>query len=654
MKNYLFAILGLLLWNCQRDPLLIDAVEIPNNNMNFFARAANENQKPDQHTQIILGQQLINPYSVANMQNAFDYYNDVVSNSPFTGMQVSATHYYIKLNPQSEADLEAIDNLDNESNADTPVLHDYPLDYDVVQEGDYYVMPQNEDDLYHSLYTVIPVGYKMPSGVQYDVIEELYQPTDDEYDVETVSLFFADWQDDLEADGISLTEESLPEYLNGQQGLMAMASNNKFYPSGKITLENTGTNLTEGLMKAEISYGRVFWWHYTYTDNNGNFNGTAKKYRGDVQIRAKWRGNTATIRKTWNEVLGIAVSDYLMTVNKNTTGTTKHIPYSTFASNGNHLWTKGTVNNGLRKYVDYCNTYGISNTISNANVWAWEGAKESGATPMLYKYQQLPLMASFANIGEAPLWNVLNNFTTGFTINLVPKHLRPDQIYTGVNPRSNETRSDSRRIHQLIFHEAAHYSHAAKTGATYWAQLFASELSNIHFTSAMDPYQNGASPSLQTGARIGLGEGWATFAEFSVTHFYYSSSIVSTNTGRSRQQMGVVNGILEGFSIYDRPMTSTRYDDRSWFAHGLMVDLMDVGRNNGTFDPSVHRSGTGTQLNYILDEVSIQSVSQYNLAPIFSRLTSSVHSAADLKAPLQSAYPAQSSQINTLFQHYGY
>jgi hypothetical protein len=84
------------------------------------------------------------------------------------------------------------------------------------------------------------------------------------------------------------------------------------------------------------------------------------------------------------------------------------------------------------------------------------------------------------------------------------------------------------------------------------------------------------------------------------------------------------------------------------------VLIADVGRNNGTFDPSVHRNGSGTQLNYILDEVSIQSVSQYNLAPVFSRLTSSVHSATDLKNPLLSAYPAQSSQINILFQHYGY
>lgn len=46
MKKYLFASDGLFLWNSQRDTELIEMVEVPNNNFNFLARAANENQKP--------------------------------------------------------------------------------------------------------------------------------------------------------------------------------------------------------------------------------------------------------------------------------------------------------------------------------------------------------------------------------------------------------------------------------------------------------------------------------------------------------------------------------------------------------------------------------------------------------------------------------
>lgn len=644
-------LISLMICSCQTD-VLQDQNEI-SNGADLTARAGNENNKPDVHTKIVLGDKLKNAYSVKNMQIAFDYYNGTVANSQFAGKVVEATHYYVEITPETEADLETLNRLDDESETDTPVLHDHPVDYEVLVEGDYYIDPQNEEDLYHPIYTTIPVDYQLPAGIKYRVLDDLYEPTEEEYVVETVSLYFTDWKDDLESDGIIITSaDDLKNYVTNPPQA-ALKSSNKFYPTGSITIKNTGTGITEGLMKAEISYGRVFWWHYTYTNNSGNFSGTAKKYRGNVQIRAKWRGETATIRKTWNEVLGFFVSDYLMTLNKNNNGSNHYIDYTTFANHGNHLWAKGTVNNGLRKYVDYCNTYGIANTISHANVWAWEGNKESGATPMLYKYQQLPLMSSFANIGQANFWHNLTNILSGFTINLVPKHLRPDQIYSGLNPRSYETESDSRRIHQLIFHESGHYSHASKVGASYWAQLFAAEISNIHLHGG-DPYYDGSSPSLQAAARIGLGEGWATLTEYYVTHSYYKSSIITTSAGKSRQSASVAQGFLEGFNICDRPMNVTRYDDRSWFAHGLMVDLMDVGRNNGTLDPSIHRNGNAGFLNNVLDEVTLQTGNQFNLSPIFSKLTSSVNSAADLKNPLMSSNPGQSTQINTLFQNYGY
>lgn len=648
---FLAIVLFLSVFSCKDDfAEMQDEETFKQENFAISAKVSNSNNMPDVHTKIVLGNKLDNPYSVVNMQSAFDYYNNNVSNSEFDGREIAATHYYIKITPNTVEELEIINSLDDESNIDTPVLHDHPVDYEVLQEGDYYVDPTNEEDLYHPIYTTIPVNYQLPDGINYEILEELYEPTDDEFKVETVSLYFAQWNDDLEADNIILNnEDELQEYLTTT---ISQKSSNKFYPSGKITIENTGTALKEGLMKAEISYGRVFWWHYTYTDNLGNFNGTAKKYRGNVEIRAKWRGNTATIRKSWNEVLGFAVSDHLMTLNKNNNGAEKYLEYSNFNGLNNHKWAKGTVNNGLRKYVDYCNSNGITNTISHANVWVKEGI-ETASTPMLYKFPQLSLLSTVANVGQANFWYNLTSVFSGLAISLVPSHLRPDQIFSGVDPKIGETRTDSRRIHQLVFHESAHYSHAVKAGSWYWAQVFAGEISN--FIISGSPYQDGSYPSMQSGARIGLAEGWATYAEYNISHHYYLSSIISTNNGRYRTSASVANGILEGFSICDRPMSITRTDERSWFAHGLMFDLMDAGRNNGSIDQSVHRNGNGAFLNNILDEVNIQNTNNnYNLAPIFSRLTSSVHSAADLKSPLQAAYPGQSSQINTLFQNYGY
>jgi len=84
--------------SCSDDP--ISQNDASSETSNYSSRL-NENDKPDVHTQIILGEKLENPYSVENMQKAFDYYNSVVSNSPFKEKRVNPTHYYIKINPNT-------------------------------------------------------------------------------------------------------------------------------------------------------------------------------------------------------------------------------------------------------------------------------------------------------------------------------------------------------------------------------------------------------------------------------------------------------------------------------------------------------------------------------------------------------------------------
>ncbi|MBW2960332.1 hypothetical protein [Mesonia aestuariivivens] len=211
------------------------------------------------------------------MQAAFDYYNLYVSDSPFKIKRVVATHYYIQILPQ-EKELVLLGSLDKSDLENIPVLHDFPLDYEVLQEGDYYVEPTSEDDLYHPIFTVIPVDYQLPQSLPYEVIDPVYYPEDEEeYDVETVALFFAGWEEDLRADEIELTKETLPRYLNEsrQQQQAARLFGKRYTPKGRIRVENTNTNMPEDLMKVKVSTGRGIWWRYTYTDNSGNF--TASK-----------------------------------------------------------------------------------------------------------------------------------------------------------------------------------------------------------------------------------------------------------------------------------------------------------------------------------------------------------------------------------------
>lgn len=127
-KTISIFLFSLALIGCQNDILQEKDESLSAQNSLLSAKASNENNKPDVHTQIVLGKQLINPYSVENMQKAFDYYNENVANSAFADKKVEPTHYYIKITPGSESELETLNNLDDESSAETPVLQDYPLD----------------------------------------------------------------------------------------------------------------------------------------------------------------------------------------------------------------------------------------------------------------------------------------------------------------------------------------------------------------------------------------------------------------------------------------------------------------------------------------------------------------------------------------------
>lgn len=49
-----------------------------------------------------------NPYEVINMPQAFDYYNSIIPESPFTNKKVIATHYYIKLQPKTIQHLQTL------------------------------------------------------------------------------------------------------------------------------------------------------------------------------------------------------------------------------------------------------------------------------------------------------------------------------------------------------------------------------------------------------------------------------------------------------------------------------------------------------------------------------------------------------------------
>lgn len=633
-----------LFFGCQQYelPTPADPAEIKTYNVTTNKVAVDENDAGEGYAEpkrIVLGQQLPNPYTVKNMQAAFDYYNAHVENSQFENKNVGATHQYIKILPSTNAHLQLLDSLDG-PHPDSLVIHDYPLDYEILKEGDYYVQPESEIDLYHPAYTVVPADYVLPGELPYEVLAAVYKPTKEEFNVETIALVFADFQEDIMADyGQEITVEELPVFLD----TLSLDQNRgwwrRYRPYGWVHIENTKTNtLHKPLARVRIRTGRFIWWRDTNTNNDGFFR-AAKRYRGEVRIRAKWRSAEATVRKTFLELLGFWVSDHLMTITRNSNGKSRHIK-----EGHEHLWFKGTVHNGIIKYNNFAIARGISHRVWNANVWAWENGNGNASTPMLYRYRQLSTLAAIAGNTQFTIWNHISHAAIG----LLPSHLHPDMFFTGLkNKTGTDGMVNTARIQQTVFHESAHFSHALKAGSWFWANVFAAELANqIDYS---DPYHDGIKPTLSAARRIALAEGWGNLAEFKISLFYYGEVYMNSTNGTGMYNANSINTYMESFDVYDTPMNSQRLDDRSWFLHGIMWDLLDNQLETGE-----RRNGNGVYINDIHDIVNISTYSNNSdLYPIFQFLNSDVNDAADLKQKIINQYQNPYT-TNGLFNSYGY
>lgn len=111
----------------------------------------------------ILGKKLKNPYSVENMKMAHD--NLVSKNGRVSGgMEIATTHYYVRFRPQTDEEMAGLE-------ADSLELYDYPLDYEIATQGNYYIDPDVDAGEGKWYYTSVPLNYNF-QGVEYEIMEK--------------------------------------------------------------------------------------------------------------------------------------------------------------------------------------------------------------------------------------------------------------------------------------------------------------------------------------------------------------------------------------------------------------------------------------------------------------------------------------------------
>jgi len=172
MKNIINLLLILtvftLLLNCEKEE-------------NFEAEVQNKQiiEQPD-GIPTILGKKLNIPFTVENMQKAYDNLKNNTSlrklelySKMNTEQKIEASHYYYRFLPKN---IEQFDKLVNDTILQ---VSDVPLEYDVETSGDYYKDPtlKNSDFTYY--YSVFPVNYNFPKEIEAEKIVDLYFPPEE-------------------------------------------------------------------------------------------------------------------------------------------------------------------------------------------------------------------------------------------------------------------------------------------------------------------------------------------------------------------------------------------------------------------------------------------------------------------------------------------
>lgn len=138
-KTSLWILIGMCTYSCQiKEDIRVET-----------AVSENFNQKDDLQM-MVLGEKLENPYTVENMQKAWQNVKKsktVAKRGMEEEIEITTTHLYIRFKPKNEEELTLLEK------DTTLLLFDHPLDYEITEEGDFYQDPEiPEEQPTYSIY----------------------------------------------------------------------------------------------------------------------------------------------------------------------------------------------------------------------------------------------------------------------------------------------------------------------------------------------------------------------------------------------------------------------------------------------------------------------------------------------------------------------
>lgn len=614
----------------------------------------------------IIGAQHVNPYLIPNMQQAY-------ANLGITNVNVAVTNLYVRFLPNSPEQFSILDSTLDEQGLE---LYDAPMDYDILQEGDYYQDPSisMEDVTYQ--YSVVPPSFQFPPSIAYTILAQIHIPGDSYTAVETEAERLATLQDcngnppngpdcgiDCHYDYSILQcvccppgttwngTECIPQcqpgyYWNGTACVPVpppAPAADAAVPAGNITVSDINLGTTPGVRNVRVVAKRWFKIERTYTDNNGHFQFT-KRFKHKVKIRVKFKNNHAAIKvfrltQFWKMLYPVTKTIGVFSGNKS------NIPYNfikyntSVADKGNIYWAAATVSNSVLEYKDYALQQNIALPPNHLKIFITRYANGSGLTPMWNKrwFSGLPqeiTITFFASLIFLPAGGV-----SAYAV--VLKH-EVDMAVSYRGPTSDYTSMFSDNLKTTAYHELTHAAQYAALGNNWYSNFVDAEISetinHFIFNTEFLPYGNGTNAN--KSPVIALGESWA----YHIGQFFADMQYGNSSTCSGEQAICYNNNFIQNLSShlvslenFDPNLSTYPF---KWIPKGLFYDLIDA-RNDLTAIPSF--------LN-INDQVAGYTNQQF-----FNAFSSSITTLGAYRQNLLQQNPNnQTVQLTNLFQQYGY
>ncbi len=239
-----------------------------------FSKTNNENGV------IKLGEKLTNPFSVENMKKAYENLkskNKVlgINTNADTDFEIETNAYYVRFLADTEPESDYLETIEDSLDV---ALYDVPLDYEIVQNGDYYHDPTIAEDMPTWQYTAVSTSFNLQSlrnnGIEYEVLDNLYLPG--EYGTEQNEV-----QQKKPGMAISQSNQNFSRQLVEEAERIAEKNPEKnslipevkadFNPQGKIQVYDTRLARLIPLKGVKVRARRWFTIREVLTNENGDY-----------------------------------------------------------------------------------------------------------------------------------------------------------------------------------------------------------------------------------------------------------------------------------------------------------------------------------------------------------------------------------------------